>query len=199
MTGRRMDAPGGFERVTGIIPQPPIPQPADHLLGGWTFDPADQQAGTILPTAGLLNVARIRVGNVSAATGIMVYVTAAGVTLTANQCLAALFTDGGALLGAGAVTGNQATAWQSTGLKPMALTVAQAITPYAWYRVGWYANGSTLPTFARGANVAAAALNAGMSAPTLRYSTADSGLTTAMPLNLGAQTASSPAWWAAIY
>lgn len=179
------------------IVQAGVVLPGDHNLSGWSFPPEEVQGGTIVPTAGLLQVVRVRAMS-SIATNLLMYVTTAGATLTANQCLAALFTDAGALLGAGAVSGNQATAWQSTGLKTMALTVAQAVTPYAWYRVGFYANGSTLPTFARGAAVAAgAALNAGLSS-SLRWSTADSGLTTAMPSTLGAQTTIGTAWWAAI-
>lgn len=167
--------------------------PTDHDLVGWVFPPEQVQGGTIVPTAGLLQVVRVRAMS-TLATNLLMYVTTAGATLTANRCLAALFTDAGALL---AATGNQATAWESTGLKTMALTAAQAVTPGAWYRIGFYSNGTTQPTFARGAAVAAGtALNAGLSTP--RWSTADAGLTTAMPSTLGAQTAIGTAWWAAI-
>lgn len=187
-----------FERIDGAPAAPVIPQPADQALAGWTFDPVDMQGGTILPTAGLLMLSRIKV-NLAAVTGIMIYVTAGGSTLTASQNLAGLFNDQGAILGAGAVTADQATAWQSSGLKTMPLNVAQAVTPGAWYRVGLFANGTTLPTLGRASNLPADGINAGMSAPTLRYSTANTGLTTAMPGSLGAQTAASPAWWVALY
>lgn len=198
MTSRRFDRIGDFERIDGVQAAPIVPQASDQSLVGWTFDPVDQQGGTILPTAGLLMLSRIKV-NAAAVTGIMVNVTAGGATLTAGQNLAALYNDAGAILGAGAVTADQSTAWQSTGLKTMALNVAQAVVPGAWYRVALFANGTTLPTLGRASNLPADSINAGMVAPTLRYSTANTGLTTAMPGSLGAQTASSPAWWVGLY
>lgn len=172
----------------------------DHTtLAGWTFDPAMVQAGTILPTAGLANVARIRVlGNT--VTNIHFHFTVAGSGLTAGQCFAALYNDAGALLGAGAITGDQAANWASGGFKTCALSVAQGVTPYAFYRVLWWANGSTMPTLSRAVNSSSAILNAGMTAPTLRYSSADTGLTTAasVPANIGAQTGTATAWWVGV-
>lgn len=184
-----------FDRVTGVPAAPAVPSPADHALAGWTFDPADVQAGTILPTAGRLELARVRVSG-PLVTSVLLAITAAGVTLTAGRNFAAVFTDAGALLGTSV---DQSTAWQSTGLITCALAVPQSVSPGSYVRVGVFANGSTLPTLARGAvAVSGAALNPGMAAPTLRYSTADTGLTTAMPANLGAQTAAVTAWWLAL-
>lgn len=193
---RRMDrAVTDFERVPGVLPAPAVPQPADHALAGWTFDPADVQAGTILPVGGRLELARVRVAG-PLVTSILLSITVAGATLTAGQNFAALFTDAGALLGA---TVDQATNWQSTGLRTCALAAPQSVTPGSFVRVGLFSVGSTLPTLARGtAAISGAALNAGMAAPTLRYSTADTGLTTAMPATLGAQTAAATAWWLAL-
>lgn len=172
----------------------------DHGLVGWSFDPAMVQGGTILPTAGLLQVVRVR-ALTSVATSIEMYVTTAGTSLTSGQCLAALYSGAGALLGAGAVTASAhstgATGWGDAGAKSLPLTVAQAVTPYADYLVAFYANtaAGALPTFARAAAVShGAALNVGMSAPTLRFSSANSGLTTAMPANVGSQTAIGTAW-----
>lgn len=167
----------------------------DHGIVGWTYDPAGVQAGTALPTAGLAQVARIRVLS-SVVTNILVHVTTGGTSLTAGQCFAALYNDAGALLGGGAVTADQSTPWASTGLKTMALTVAQGVTTNAWYRVLMWFNGSAGPQLSRAGTGAIAALaNVGMSAPTLRFSTADAGLTTAAPANIGAQTAAAIPWW----
>jgi hypothetical protein len=41
-------------------------------------------------------------------------------------------------------------------------------------------------------------VNAGLSASTSRYGTADGGLTTAMPSTLGTLSGASNAWWAAL-
>lgn len=195
---RTTDRAVGFERFGGgQVAYSPVPAPVDHGSFGWTFDPADTQAGTILPTAGRLEVVRIRATG-ALITNINLHVTVAGATLTAGQCLAALYTDAGTLLSA---TGNQATAWQSTGMKVCALSAAQTVTPGQFYRVALYANGTTLPTFARGSSVGAVGsdlINFNQAAPTLRFSTANTGLTTTMPGSLGAQTAAPIAWWAGL-
>lgn len=191
---------GGALTVVGAAHIPGIVSAADHGLAGWTFDPAGIQGGTILPTAGLLHVVRVRTSS-AVVTNIEMYVTTGGSSLTSGQCRAAIYNDAGALLGAGAVTasahGTGATGWGDAGRKILPLTVAQAVTAGGWIRVAFYANtAGSLPTFARGANVTAgAALNAGLSAPGLRFSTADTGLTTAMPANIGSQTATGTAWW----
>jgi hypothetical protein len=170
---------------------------SDHGLVGWTFDPALVQGGTVLPTAGLAHVARVRMLS-AVATNIHFHFTAGGSSLTAGQCFAALYNDAGALLGAGAVTADQAANWATGGYKTCPLSVAQGVTPYAWYRVLFWFNGTTGPTISRGVNSSSAILNAGLSAPTLRYSSADTGLTTAAPANIGSQTGTATAWWVGV-
>lgn len=170
----------------------------DHTtLTAWTFDTVQVQGGTVLPTAGLAHVARVRMlGTV--ATNIHFHFTAGGSALTSGQCFAALYNDAGALLGAGAVTADQAANWATGGFKTCPLSVAQGVTQYAWYRVLFWFNGTTGPTISRGLNSSSAILNAGMTAPVLRYSSADTGLTTAAPANIGSQTGTATAWWVGV-
>jgi hypothetical protein len=176
-----------------------LARPTDHNLAGWTFDPAHVQAGTVVPTAGLSHVVRVR-ALTSVISNILLHLTAGGSALTAGQCFATLHNDAGAQLGAGAITADQATAWATGGLKVMPLTVAQAVTPNAWYRIRFWFNGTTGPTLSRAVNSSSAILNAGLSAPNFRYSTADAGLTTgaSAPSNIGTQTGGPTAWWAAV-
>jgi hypothetical protein len=168
-----------------------VADPSDHNLVGWTFDPANVQAGTLLPTAGLAHVIRIRPVR-DTVTNINFHFTVAGSSLTAGQCFAALYTDAGVWLKS---TADQATNWASGGYRTCALTAPQAVTPFAFYRVLWWYNGTTAPTLSRAVNSSSAILNAGLSAPVLRYSTADTGLTTAAPTNIGTQTGSATGWW----
>lgn len=210
--GEALDAPFGINRATGFVALEhgltvanvdfrqaiAHARPVDHNLAGWTFDPVQIQAGTVLPTAGLAYVARIRaVSNVIS--NIHFHVTAGGTSLTSGQCFASLHNDAGALLGAGAITasahGTGAAGWGDAGYKTLPLNVAQGVVPYDYYRILWWFNGAGGPAFARASAVAASVINAGMSAPVLRFSTANSGLTTAAPGNIGAQTADSQAWW----
>ena len=177
-----------------------MPTPLDHGLAGWTFDPIEQQAGTVVPTAGLAHVVRIRaLGPV--VTNIHVHVTTAGSVLTANQCYMALYNDAGALLGAGAITAslhNTGTnGWGDTGAKVHPLATPQGVTPGAWYKVLFWYNGTTGPAISRNTNAGSAMLNIGLTASTARYATANSGLTTAgtVPANIGVTSGGSTAWW----
>jgi hypothetical protein len=178
----------------------PMPTPLDHNLIGWTFDPIDQQAGTVVPTAGLAHVVRIRALS-SVITNIHVHVTVAGSALTANQCYMAVYNDAGALLGAGAITASLhstgTNGWGDTGAKVHPLVTPQAVTPGAWYKVLFWFNGTTGPTISRNTNAGSAMLNIGLTAGTARYATANSGLTTAgtVPANIGATSGGSTAWW----
>lgn len=173
-------------------PAPGVIVPADHNLLGWTFDPAEVQAGTIMPTAGLLQLARVKVFG-TLVTNILIHLTTGGTTLTAGQCFAALFSPTGTLLSA---TADQSTAWGSGGLKSMALTAPQVVGWGSWPYVGLFANtAGTMPTLSRGLNSSSAILNAGLAAPNFRYASADAALTTAMPASFSAQTGTATAFW----
>jgi hypothetical protein len=163
----------------------------DHGLVAWTFDPAGVQAGTVQPTAGLAQVVRVRALSTTV-TNILLHLTAGGSVLTAGQCFAALYTDAGVLL---ASTADQASNWGSGGLKTCTLTAPQTVTLNAWYRVLWWFQGTTGPTISRGVNSSSAIVNVGMTVPTVRYSTANTGLTTAAPGTIGTQTGGATAWW----
>lgn len=178
-------------------PLGPGARPSEHGLAGWTFDTAMVQAGTLMPTAGLAQMARIQVLS-STVSAINFHFTAGGSSLTAGQCFAALYNDAGALLGAGAVTGDQAANWATGGFKTCALSVAQGVMAGAYYRILWWFNGTTGPTLSRAVNSSSAILNAGLAAPNFRYATADAGLTTSAPANIGTQTGGATAWWVGV-
>lgn len=176
----------------------PVISPADHNLMGWTFPPDMVQGGTILPTAGLSYVVRVR-AQTALITNLHLHLTAGGAALT--NAFMTLHTDAGVLVGAGAVSADQSAAWQSGGYKTVTLTTPQAVTPGNWYRVRfWVGAATTLPTLSRGVNSSAAIANAGLAAPNLRFATADAGLTTAAlaPNTIGALNGGPTAWWVAM-
>lgn len=168
-------------------------RPADHNLAGWTFNPKNIQAGTILPTAGVSHIVRLRATSTTI-TNILLHFTVGGSTLTAGQCFAQLLTDAGTVLSS---TADQATAWASGGLKTMALAVPQSVTRGGWYKVRFWFNGTTGPTLTRAGNSSTAIINVGLSTPNFLYATADTGLTTlaSAPAGIGTQTGGSTAWW----
>lgn len=165
--------------------------PADHGLIAWSYDISICSSGTIIPTAGLLQLVKIKLAEARTVTNVLIHLTAAGATLTAGQNFGALFSSAGALL---SQTADQATAWQSTGVKTMALAAPQDCSAGYVY-AGFWANGSTLPTPSRSNLGHSAAGNIGLAAPNLRWATADAALTTTAPANFGAQTALFTGWW----
>jgi hypothetical protein len=167
--------------------------PEDHGLTTWTQDPATCAAGQLLPAAGTVHFARIHLPVAASITNILMFVSTAGSGLTSGQCFAGLYTAAGSLI---ASTADQATAWASTGTKTMALAGGAQALAAGDYLIGFFANGSTLPSFLRG--VSQSAVNAGLSASTSRYGTAATGQTTSMPSSIGTLAGASNAWWCAL-
>lgn len=167
--------------------------PEDHGLITWTMDPAMCASGSILATAGTVNVARVHVPVAASVTSIDLFITAAGVTLTSGECFAGLYTSAGALL---YTTADQSTNWTSTGTKTMPLASGPYTIAAGDYLIAWFANGSTLPTFLRGVSQSAANLN--LAAANARFVTAATGQTTAMPASLGTLAGASNAWFAGL-
>lgn len=180
----------------------PVYAPSNHGLLGWAFDPSSGAFGaTALTTQGLVRVARIRVLG-STLTNIHFHLTVGGSALTSGQCFAAVYNDAGALLGAGAVTASLhstgSNGWGDGGFKTHPLTVAQAVTPGAFYRVAWWYNGTTGPTLTRGSANGSAIINANLSASAARYATANTSITTTAPANLTGLAGDTTAWWVAV-
>lgn len=166
--------------------------PQDHGLSAWAYDPAMGASGTILGASGTVNFVKIHVPFGGPISNIWVLLTAAGSGLTSGQCFAGLYNSAGTLL---AATADQSTAWASGGSKSMALTGAPITVTPGDYFVGFFANGTTLPTFLRAVSQNA---NINLSNANSRFGTASTGNTTAMPSTLGTLTAASNAWWAAL-
>jgi hypothetical protein len=169
--------------------------PADHGLIAWTFDPASNVAGSG-PTSGVLQLARIHLPTARSITNVILNVVSAGVALTSGQCFAGLWTSAGAKID---VTADQSGSWNSGGNKIMALSQGAYAASAGDYYVGWWSNaGTSNPTFARQGS--STLVNVGLSAPSLRFATADTGLTNAAsaPSSLGTQSASSTGWFAAL-
>lgn len=181
--------------VSGKPADAPSQIPADRGLLGWTQPPVVLTGSTAMPTAGLLSLRLIRRVRAAPVTNIITYVGAAGTSLTAGQCFAALFRSNGSLV---AQTADQATAWASTGMKTMALAAGPHALDAGDYYVGAWFNGTTGPAFARSGTIFGALTNVGLAAPNFEMATTDAGVTTTAPSTFGTQTASVFEWWFAL-
>lgn len=146
-------------------------KPPDNKLLACNFPPRHITASRLLVT-NTYQLNKVRVPAGVTITNILCYVTAAGVTLSAAA--AAVYETDGTKVGE---TASQTTAWQSTGLKTMALSspvAAQDVARDVW--VGYAAAGTTLPQM-------------GMSST---FATANFGLAAADKYNSGYVTAALP-------
>jgi hypothetical protein len=170
--------------------------PSDQGLVTWTMDVMTATANSILPAQGTLYVVRVHVPAAASVRNILAGITNAGAGLKSGQCFAGVWNAAsGARVG---VTADQSAGWATTGVKTMALSGGPVNLTAGDYYIGLYANGTTLPNFARGNNqIGGAFANAGMTA-NFRVATANTGLTSTPPTTLGTLTAANTAWWLAL-
>jgi hypothetical protein len=128
-------------RFRNIFPTQFVPE--DYNWISWAFDPLLAYTSAA-PVAGTQYFSAIPIRRHSLITNIIMDVQTAGAGLTAGQCVAGLFDKTGKLLSA---TADQATNWQSTGLKTMALSSPQPVMPGIYYAAHLW-NGTTGPKFA---------------------------------------------------
>lgn len=164
--------------------------PGDQSLVAWAFDPVVASNSSVLPTAGVMYMARIAVPTGTTIANLVVDISAAGAGLT--SCGAALYQNG-TLLGQ---TTDQSGAWNTTNSKVMPLTGGPVTVSGEYVYVAIWANGTTLPSFSRGAG--RSNINIGTSATTYRFASSGTGITTVPPTTLGTLTASSISWWLAV-
>lgn len=168
-------------------------EPGDHGLITWNMDPLIcQGTSTPLGANGTCYVQRVRIDKRVTVTNIVAWVLTAGATLTTGQNFAALY-DGNKNLVAS--TADQTTAWASTGAKVMALSGGPYTLDPGYYYIVFMSNGTTRPAFIR---ATANAQNVNVSGNSLRFSSANTGITTAMPATLGTLTATANPYWAAL-
>lgn len=143
----------------------------------WNYDP-DSVSGTVGMTSGSLYLIRLYVPTAMTISNIGVYCGTAG---TVSGVYGGLYTGAGARLSQGA---NQSGSW-GTGFKNLPLGSSQALTVGYYYAALLFVH-SSAPALLRGGNDPTR-FNLNTAAPTARYATADTGLTTTMPANFGTQ------------
>lgn len=156
-------------------------QVLDRGYVAWNGDPgASVQAGTIVPVSGRSYIFRLRAfGPLISLIHMHTSTTSVGVT----QAWCTLHDDNGLILNASAKSNaNQATAFQTGGMKAFTFVAPQVVTPGAYYRARvWFATGTSLPTISRMCNSSTDIINpdvTGTAASTpYGWASADSGLT----------------------
>lgn len=163
--------------------------PSDQALISWAYDPTIANATSILPAAGVMYMARLPITAAINISNIMLDITTAGAGLTTAG--AAIYQNG-LLVGQ---TADQSTNWITTNSKTMPLSGGPVAVTAGYVYIAIWANGTTLPTLARG--VGRSNINIGTTVSNYRFASSGSGITTA-PAALGALTASSISWWLAV-
>lgn len=182
--------------VTSYVVAPALFGPEDQGLKAMAY-PSEigSTTSTPLTPAGTLFVVRLRVRRPILVTNIELPILTQGATLTSGQCKACLFDAAGTLVGS---TADQATAWQTTGAKTMALVGGPFTVQPGVVAVGFWYNGTTGPAPYR--TISGSIMNSmGLAAAASRFGTANTGLTTTAPGTLGTVTpGTTPAYWTAL-
>jgi len=134
--------------ILGAQLQPPGQfLPADSSWLEWNYDPALIQAASGA-VSGTIQAIRINVRYAMSVTNVILYQHAAGITLTAAQNLAGLYTSAGVQVG---VTADQSGVWNSgvQVFKTMALTGGPFLIQPGFYWVLALAVGTTPPTWGK--------------------------------------------------
>lgn len=169
---------------------PPAWAPADSNLLAWSADPMYGIGSVSAMNAGTLYLTKIKIPTAGTVTNISVRRTA---STALTGVYLALFNSAGALLSQSA---SAHVAFGSSGLKTVALSVAQAVTPGFFFVGAWY-TGTSL-TLGTVPGVIGDDMNFGLASPNFRMSISTTGLTTTAPNPFGAQTSSTLSPWAAL-
>lgn len=173
----------------------PLWQPSDNGLITWSYDPAEAPNANGGAAGWLLTVllpirTQVTVAN-------MHIVVTTGGTPMAGQNFGAIWSTTGTLI---AKTADQASSWNTAGMKTMALTAeaGQSLTLPAGYVIAGYLYNGTGASFAR-ANTSTRTelINAGRSSPAMRAGAKGSGFT-AIPSSLSGVSADSQPYWMAL-
>lgn len=167
--------------------------PADHGFLTWSIDPALAGTGQALNAAGQMAVTKVKLPVAATISTICLFVTTA--IAGGSNCFAALYDSSGTRQG---VTANLTTAWGTTGYAEHALTGAYVAAAGTYYVTLLAGAASTLPAFSR--NAQSIAVNAGLSAPGLRFGVVGSSLTAApSSITLSSVTAATSATSASFF
>jgi hypothetical protein len=164
-------------------------------LLAWSFDPANANSNTGM-TSGVLQLVRLYIPYPMTITGIILSAVNAGSALT--NCYTALFDASKNLLSQSA---NRASTWGTTsGDKKGDLTSPQPIATPGYVFAGWWVGGGTSPSWARASSLTTGTHNnLNLTGTSLRFSTANTGLTTTAPSTAGTQTAVVSSFFVGLY
>lgn len=164
--------------------------PEDGGLITWTWDASQASGSSVIGTGGVLRLYRVSIKKPSTINRILMTQSVAGSGLTAGQNFAGIYDSSGTLLGQ---TADQSTDWSTGGststLRSMPLT-AQLPVPAGKYWIAFLMNGTTGPSFLRGATGGGTWINAGTTASTRRCGSQGSGYT-ALPATFDPATISA--------
>lgn len=165
-------------------------QPGERGFKSWTMQPeATQSVGTIA-VSGAMRLQRHKIRVASTITNLHMGVLVAGSGLTAGQNFMGIYDTAGNLI---AQTGDQSTNWTTVGMRTSPLT-SPINLPAGDFYVGFLANGTTPPTFARGHDNSSSFINGLTTSGQHLYISNGAGLT-ALPATVSLFNTSGTSYW----
>lgn len=187
---------GGY--ATGYNPGPSAPQPADHGLLAWSYDPALLgPTTTSVATNGTLYLGAVYLRNPATISKVWWAQGTAGVTPTANQSFASVWNSAGTLMGSVNIDGKVAAA---NGPQNVALSVPASNAPAGLYWVGLQFQAATAPCLCRAQTPFTGFFATNLAAAGYRFATNGAALT-ALPASIAPSSnslAGAVSIWAAV-
>lgn len=188
----------GTEPAVAVAAPTGLAEPSLQGLLAQTFDPALTAVANKLKlaTAGTLYKARIPVREQIKVSNILLYVVKEAATLTALENFLGLFAEGTRKLVANATAAETIAAFEhAPGVVTVPLEAPVVLGP-GFVDFGAYFKGTTAPELLTSPAATSAIINTSLTNAKLRASSADTGLTTALPNPMSAtQTALASLLW----
>jgi hypothetical protein len=165
-------------------------QPSERGFKSWTMQPETTQSLGTIAVSGAMRLQRHKLRVASTITNLHMGVLVVGSGLTAGQNFMGIYDTAGNLL---AQTADQSTNWTTVGMRTSPLT-APINLPAGDFYVGFLANGTTPPTFARGHDNSSSFINGLTPSGQHLYISNGAGLT-ALPATVSLVNTSSTAFW----
>jgi hypothetical protein len=161
--------------------------PVDYAFKSWSYDIA-QTVNNTAPTAGVLQVVKLKTPGAISITNM--YLLVANTPATVANAYVAIYQNGSLI----AQSADLSSSFGASGIKT--LPVSASVAAGKFDAVFWFGSAGTMPTIARASGTGGN--SGGLTGTNLRFSTADTGITTTAPPSLGARTTSVNTYWVAV-
>lgn len=174
---------------SGAQVNPSIFAASDYSLAAMAFDPLFMIGYSVIPAQGTVYGTRLTLQQATSISKVMLLVRTAGSGLVTNQCKLGIYQNNTLVT----QSGDLSIVLNTVGIKQIELTASVSLLKGA-VDVVIVCNGTTLPELFRGSGTTGY-VNLLLAGQSMRFFTADTGVTTNLPNALGTKTGTTYSYW----